>query len=393
MGHVPQAFLNYEREYKSRATKRGKLIVLFSPQGGVGRTTIAANLAIALYQSTQKRVALVDGSLPFGDIAVSLNIRPEAKTIADLVGSFDNMDADILESVMVAHSTGIKVLLAPPTPDSTELITGPNVQRMLELLDERYAYIVVDTWPSFQEQVIRMLDMADLILVPVTLEVACLRNVRVFLEITDLLGYSAKKVQLVANRVDKLSIRATEAAAVLGKTFLHAIAWDRPLFARATHRAMPLVWGEGTSPAARELRQLAEKVLHIWPGPAEAVAVGSKSVAPGSTAARVLTMWSWWHEEVNLRIRRAFLNSAEALLLGYFRFWFRLAEAIVLGYIRLFKIRFANWDEHPLAQNFGLNLGAWMFVLSIMLLFILLLNFLGGDCLRSVTGGCAEDPR
>src|SRR2546430_8900362 len=144
------------------ARDTGKIITFFSPKGGVGRTTIATNLAVALHQSTQKPVVLVDGSLPFGDIAVILNMSPKAKTIADLVGSFDNTDSDVLESVLVAHSTGIKVLLAPPTPESAELITGANVKHVLELLRERYAYIVVDTWPSFQEQVITMLNVGDI---------------------------------------------------------------------------------------------------------------------------------------------------------------------------------------------------------------------------------------
>src|SRR2546423_122999 len=131
----------------------GKIITFFSPKGGVGRTTIATNLAVALHQATDKPVVLVDGSLPFGDIAVILNMSPKAKTIADLIGSFEQADADVVESILVQHSTGIKVMLAPPTPESTELINGTHIKHIIELLKERYAYIIVDTWPSFQEQV------------------------------------------------------------------------------------------------------------------------------------------------------------------------------------------------------------------------------------------------
>src|SRR3989442_211971 len=119
------------------ARDTGEIIAFFSPKGGVGRTTIATNLAVALHQSTQKPVVLVDGSLPFGDIAVILNMSPMAKTIADLVGSFDNTDSDVLESVLVSHSTGIKVLLAPPTPEAAELIKGEDIKRVLELLREQ----------------------------------------------------------------------------------------------------------------------------------------------------------------------------------------------------------------------------------------------------------------
>src|SRR5213594_1973295 len=176
----------------------GKIITFFSPKGGVGRTTIATNLAVALHQLTGKPVVLVDGSLPFGDIAVILNMSPKAKTIADLIGSFETADSDVVESILVQHSTGIKVMLAPPTPESTELITGAHIKHVLELLRERYAYIVVDTWPSFQEQVITMLDVADVILTLMTLEITSLKNVRVFMEIAEKLGYGSDKVQLVA---------------------------------------------------------------------------------------------------------------------------------------------------------------------------------------------------
>src|SRR5438093_13150938 len=97
----------------------GKIITFFSPKGGVGRTTIATNLAVALHQLTSKPVVLVDGSLPFGDIAVILNMSPKAKTVADLIGSFETADSDVVESLLVQHSTGITVMLAPPTPEST----------------------------------------------------------------------------------------------------------------------------------------------------------------------------------------------------------------------------------------------------------------------------------
>ncbi|HUQ40915.1 MAG TPA: response regulator, partial [Candidatus Limnocylindrales bacterium] len=171
-------------------TETGKIISFFSPKGGVGRTTIATNLAVALHQATSRPVVLVDGSLPFGDIAVILNMSPKAKTIADLIGSFETADADVVESILTPHSTGIKVLLAPPTPESTELITGAHIKHVLELLRERYAYVVVDTWPSFQEQVITMLDVSDVILTLMTLEITSLKNVRVFMEIVEKLGYT-----------------------------------------------------------------------------------------------------------------------------------------------------------------------------------------------------------
>jgi pilus assembly protein CpaE len=239
----------------------GKIITFFSPKGGVGRTTIATNLAVALHQLTNKPVVLVDGSLPFGDIAVILNMSPKAKTIADLIGSFETADSDVVESILVPHSTGIKVMLAPPTPESTELITGAHIKHVLELLRERYAYIVVDTWPSFQEQVITMLDVADVILTLMTLEITSLKNVRVFMEVVEKLGYDEAKVQLVANRNDSSGgIKASDVEASLGRKIPHTIVSDGRTLVLAVNRGVPFVISHRDSQVAKDIFALAQKV-------------------------------------------------------------------------------------------------------------------------------------
>jgi pilus assembly protein CpaE len=251
---------------------RGKVISFFSPKGGVGRTTIATNLAVALHQTTEKPVVLVDGSLPFGDIAVILNMSPKAKTIADLIGSFESADSDVVESILVQHSTGIKVLLAPPTPESTELITGAHIKHVIELLRERYAYIVVDTWPSFQEQVITMLDVADVILTLMTLEITSLKNVRVFMEIAEKLGYGDEKVQLVANRNDSSGgIKASDVEASLGRKIPHTIVSDGRTLVLAVNRGVPFVISHRDSQVSKDIFTLAGRLV----GDAEAAPAAS----------------------------------------------------------------------------------------------------------------------
>ena len=257
----------------------GKIITFFSPKGGVGRTTIATNLAVALHQITNKPVVLVDGSLPFGDIAVILNMSPKAKTIADLIGSFETADSDVVESILVQHSTGIKVMLAPPTPESTELITGAHLKHVLELLRERYAYIVVDTWPSFQEQVITMLDVADVILTLMTLEITSLKNVRVFMEVVEKLGYDDAKVQLVANRNDSSGgIKASDVEASLGRKIPHTIVSDGRTLVLAVNRGVPFVISHRDSQVAKDIFSLAQKVAQTEGAP---VAAGKQAPARG----------------------------------------------------------------------------------------------------------------
>jgi len=261
-------------------TQRGKIITFFSPKGGVGRTTIATNLAVALHQSTGQPVVLVDGSLPFGDIAVILNMNPKAKTIADLVGSFDQVDAEILESVLVPHSTGIKVLLAPPTPEASELITGPNIKRILETLRGSYAYVVVDTWPSFQEQVLTMLDVADVILTLMTLEITSLKNVRVFMEIAEKLGYDEHKVQLVANRNDSSGgIKASDVETSLARKIPHTIVSDGRALVLAVNRGVPFVISHRDSQVAKDIFTLADKLSGTGEGAAAGAATPQKAAA------------------------------------------------------------------------------------------------------------------
>jgi pilus assembly protein CpaE len=249
----------------------GKIITFFSPKGGVGRTTISTNLAVALHQLTGKPVVLVDGSLPFGDIAVILNMSPKAKTIADLIGSFETADSDVVESILVQHSTGIKVMLAPPTPESTELITGAHIKHVLELLRERYAYIIVDTWPSFQEQVITMLDVADVILTLMTLEITSLKNVRVFMEVVEKLGYDEAKVQLVANRNDSSGgIKASDVEASLGRKIPHTIVSDGRTLVLAVNRGVPFVISHRDSQVSKDIFALAQRVAVAETAPAAA---------------------------------------------------------------------------------------------------------------------------
>jgi pilus assembly protein CpaE len=266
------------------ATESGKIIAFFSPKGGVGRTTISTNLAVALHQSTGKSVVLVDGSLPFGDIAVILNMSPKAKTIADLIGSFEQADADIVESILVQHSTGIKVLLAPPTPESTELITGAHIKHVLELLKQRYAFVVVDTWPSFQEQVITMLDVSDVILTLMTLEITSLKNVRVFMEIAEKLGYGNEKVQLVANRNDSSGgIKASDVEASLGRKIPHTIVSDGRTLVLAVNRGVPFVISHRDSQVSKDIFTLAAKLAggSEEPAAAGAGAKGAKQASGG----------------------------------------------------------------------------------------------------------------
>src|SRR5262245_41557832 len=113
----------------------GTVVAVFSPKGGVGRTTVAVNMAIAAATELGKSVVLMDGSFQFGDVGVLLNLNPKNKSIADLVPELEAGDPELsLDTFVIQHSAGIKVLLAPPSPEMAELITPAGVRRVLDAL-------------------------------------------------------------------------------------------------------------------------------------------------------------------------------------------------------------------------------------------------------------------
>jgi pilus assembly protein CpaE len=241
----------------------GKIIAVFAPKGGVGCTILAVNMAIAMHRVTRESVVLVDASLQFGDIAVMLNLQP-TYSIADLVPQIDEMDSNVLETVLVSHTAGIKVLLSPPRPEMADLVSAEHLQRILEQLKHRYDYIVVDTWTSLHDTVLVILDQADLIVLPTTPDISSLRNVRLFFEVTEQLDYPPEKMVLVLNKSDRRSgIRAGD----IQESIKHPVVGEIPLDDAAAlvsvNRGVPFVVSDGSRPISQAVTHLAEKLLEI----------------------------------------------------------------------------------------------------------------------------------
>jgi pilus assembly protein CpaE len=219
----------------------GQLIAVFSPKGGVGTSTVAANLAVALRQLTNKKVALVDGNLIFGDIGVIMNLV-STKTIADLANRIGELDRDLLNDVMQTHASQVKILLAPPNPQTGELVTADHLRAILELLKKEFDYVVVDTQSSFQDRALAVLDLADRIVALMTLEMPCIKNIKLFLEVAELLEYPAEKTMLVLNKADnRLGIRVEN----VEENIQHKVAMQIPNASHemtlAVNQGVPLV--------------------------------------------------------------------------------------------------------------------------------------------------------
>jgi len=261
------------------------LFVVFSPQGGSGCTTLAINLAVALHQLTREPTVLVDGNMQSADIGVHLNLSPRAKTIADLADSLMPIDPDALERVLIRHSSGVRVLMGPATPDKAEAVVPQSWLEVLDVLCQTHANVIVDTSPTYSELTLNTLDAADVILVPMPLELTNLKNTRLFLQVAEKLGYPRDKVQLIASRFDRADGIVPEVAETsLERQFLDVISSDRRSLVLALNRGVPVVMRDGKSPIARDFSRLAQKVASLRLPLPESPPNPAKRVSPESKA-------------------------------------------------------------------------------------------------------------
>ncbi len=184
--------------------KRGKIVTIFGTKGGVGKTTLAVNLALALRAKTHGRIALVDCDFFFGDLSLHLGLQPDT-TMLDLVDRMDQLDAELMGKVLLTHSTGIRVLLAPTLPEQAERVTAMHIARILDCLIETYDFVLLDCHPSYDDRNLVLLEKAERILFVVRPELGPLRNMGAFFNLCVKLGIDLDKIHLVLNRAGSRS--------------------------------------------------------------------------------------------------------------------------------------------------------------------------------------------
>jgi pilus assembly protein CpaE len=201
----------------------GRVLAFYGAKGGVGTTTIAINAAIALHSELGRKVALVDANLQFGDHRVFLDLGLDKKSVVDIV-SAPNVDADLVKQVMVRHDSGIDLLLAPPSPETAELVTVEHMPQVLDILRSMYDYVLIDLDKRLDELNLRILDHSDRLFVVMTADLSCLKNVRLVLETVGHLGWEPEKVHLVLNRSNAFTgINVRNAEGALKRSIDHQI--------------------------------------------------------------------------------------------------------------------------------------------------------------------------
>jgi pilus assembly protein CpaE len=180
-----------------------KLFTVFSTKGGVGRTLLAINFAVALKKMTGKKVCLVDLDLQFGDVSIMMHLQPK-NTIAALareIADAGALEDELLMAHLIQHEeSGLMVLTAPVRPDEADLVKGPHVDQILRKCKEKFHYVVVDTPAFLSDTVLTSLELSDFIFLLLTLELPTIKDGKLMMEIMQTFGYSADKVKVIMNR-------------------------------------------------------------------------------------------------------------------------------------------------------------------------------------------------
>jgi pilus assembly protein CpaE len=237
---------------------RSPLIAVLGPKGGVGKTTVATNLATTL-AAAGRRVLLVDLDLQFGDVGLVLGVAPD-RTIHDLVTSQGRLDGESLAGFIGRTADGVEVLLAPARPDQAEAVTAERLAEVLDVATREYEAVVVDTPPAFTSATITAVDRAQHLVMVGSLDLPGLKNMKVGLETLDLMGVDRASVLTVLNRANsKVGLLGHEVKQVLGRTPDVSIPSDRAL-PRSTNSARPIVAADPRSAPAKALRALGQRI-------------------------------------------------------------------------------------------------------------------------------------
>jgi pilus assembly protein CpaE len=257
VAHAMQAVTSSEH----REAGKAQIISFVGSKGGVGRSVLACNFAVALHELTKQSVALVDANTAFGDVAVLMNVT-DGKTLADAVQFRNQIDTDMLETLLQEHSSGVRLLLAPTSPQDAETITPELLRDCVAVVSEMVDYVVVDTRPGFDDLNLSIYDLSDLLMLVVTMDMAAIKDAKQFLEIADLLGYSSSRVRIVLNRSHtQAGIPAAEIGESLRRELLAEIPDEAGLVLRSINEGVPIVTGAGDSKVALEIRKFAATCL------------------------------------------------------------------------------------------------------------------------------------
>jgi len=240
-------------------TERGAIVTVTSAKGGSGKTVVATNVALLLNRIPDKKVVLVDADLQFGDVCLLLQLEPRF-TMVNAAHELHHLDAEMLDSLLTEHPSGLKVLAAPLEPAFADDITTAGLMQMLDLLQESYDYVVVDTASMLDELILSLIEKADHVLMVVDMDLPSVKNAKLALETLRLLKFSTQNVQLVLNRNNsKAKLDNKEIESALKMEISAAIPSDAAV-PTSVNEGRPIVEADPKGKVAKGFENVAELI-------------------------------------------------------------------------------------------------------------------------------------
>jgi pilus assembly protein CpaE len=245
------------QEYRALSPEAiSRTFAVFGAKGGVGTTTIAYNVAVAAAQTAGLSVALVDGSLQFGDLRGLLRVPDDAPSFLQL--PTDRVTEQDLTEVLWRDPSGIDILLAPPRVEMAEMVTVRDVEKVLSLLRRVYNLVIIDTPTTVTDMTLSFFDACDAILLVVTSDYTSVRNTRMMNQAFDLIGFTPERLRVVLNRSDAVGGLDEDAyVSILGQAPEFRVVSDGRLVVEANNQGVPFVLSAPEAPISRDIGAIA----------------------------------------------------------------------------------------------------------------------------------------
>lgn len=242
------------------APSMGSVIMVYSPKGGTGCSTIAVNLAVSLHNADTP-VVIADANLQFGDVAVFFNEQIRYN-ILDLAPRAGELDYELVDEVLITNAaSGLRILAAPPRPEYAENVTGDQFANIIRFLRRRFSYIIVDTASTLTDSVLAVMDTADIILLVLNQDIPSIKSARTYLDLMDGLKIERQRVVLVMNKFDKRIAITPERVSESFKQEVQAvIPLEEKIVVPSVNRGIPFMLKDKSRPVARSILSLAEIV-------------------------------------------------------------------------------------------------------------------------------------
>lgn len=248
-----------------RLVPTGTVITVFGAKGGIGKTTVATNLAVALKVMSRSSVALVDMDVRFGDVALMMNLDPET-TISDLADHLGEVDRFSVSQYLTPHTSGVQVLAAPRRPADWRQITAAHMERILHVLVQTHDFVVIDTPGFFTELVATALDAANVVLMVTSLDMASIKDCVLAQEMLQADGFALERMRILVNHPAKANgLRRADIQAALGGEVFWEIPHDKAV-ASAGQLGEPVVLRKPTARGSRHLYALAQALSGVRAG-------------------------------------------------------------------------------------------------------------------------------